>query len=244
VDSKDAWQQLLALSDAPDGLDEAVAETLVHLLHQRGEPVVLEWALPALDDPRPGRRQVAAWVLGQLGYEQGRPFADQVMPALAAAARSEQDNDTRHGLVAALGQADDPAWVPELLKYADDGYPAVRESVAGALPIMFAGDDMSADSVKALITLTRDGDPDVRDWATFSLGNQGRADSDAIRDALAARLDDEEGDTRFEATVGLARRRGRTRRPGVAAGFGTAPDHVDWRRRCALGRGELCDHSL
>jgi HEAT repeat protein len=206
VDSEDAWQQLLALSDAPDGLDEAVAETLVHLLHQRGEPIVVEWALPALADPSPGRRQAAAWVLGQLGYEQGRPFADQVMPALAAAARSEQDDDTRQGLVAALGHADDPVWVPELLSYVEDGYPAVRQSVAGALPIMFAGDDMSADAVEALITLTRDSDPEVRDWATFSLGNQGRADSDAIRDALAARLDDDEGDTRFEAAVGLARR--------------------------------------
>lgn len=206
MDSEDAWHQLLALSDVPGGLDDGVAETLVHLLHQRGEPVVLEWALPALADHSPGRRQAAAWVLGQLGYEQGRPFADQVMPALAAAARSEQDNDTRQGLVAALGHADDPTWVPELLSYVEDGYPAVRESVAGALPLMFAGDDMSADAVKALITLTCDSDPDVRDWATFSLGKQGRADSDEIRNALAARLDDEEADTRFEAAVGLARR--------------------------------------
>jgi hypothetical protein len=108
--------------------------------------------------------------------------------------------------VAAIGHADDPAWVDELLRYGSDEHPPVRQTVAGALPIMFAGNEMSADAIAALIALTGDTDPDVRDWATFSLGNQGRADGIAIRDALAARLDDEEGDTRFEAAVGLARR--------------------------------------
>jgi hypothetical protein len=71
---------------------------------------------------------------------------------------------------------------------------------------MFAGNEMSADAIAALIALTGDTDSDVRDWATFSLGVQSRADSDAIRDAFVARLDDEEGDTRFEAVTGLARR--------------------------------------
>jgi hypothetical protein len=128
------------------------------------------------------------------------------MPALASAARSERDDDTRAALVTALGHADDPAWVPELLRHAEDTYAPVRQRVAGALPDMLAGADMSDAAIAALITLTRDADPDVRDWATFSLGTQGRADSEAVRDALAARLDDEGGDTRFEAAVGLARR--------------------------------------
>jgi len=206
VDSENAWTQLLALSSASGELDEEAAEPLVHLLHQSGEAVDVEWALPVLADPIPARRQVAAWVLGQLGYEKGRPFGERVMPALADAARVERDDDTRQALVAAIGHAEDPVWVPELLRHAGDDYPSVRQGIAGALPIMFRGDEMSANAVTALITLTRDTDPDVRDWATFSLGSQSRADDDAIRDALAARLDDDEGDTRFEAALGLARR--------------------------------------
>ncbi len=93
MDSEDAWGQLLGLGDAPgDAFDDEAAETLVYLLHQRGEPVVLEWALPVLSDEDPWRRQAAAWVLGELGYEHGRPFADRVMPALAQAARIERDD--------------------------------------------------------------------------------------------------------------------------------------------------------
>ncbi|MDQ0375653.1 HEAT repeat domain-containing protein [Cellulomonas humilata] len=207
MDSRSAWTQLLALGDQPDDeFDDDAAGRLVHLLQQRGESVVLEWTLPALTDPNPWRREAAAWVLGELGYEQGRPFGDQVMPALVRAARSESVADTRQEMVSAIGSAEDPAWVPELLSYADDDAPEVRETVARLLPGMFAGDDLSAEAVAALVTLTRDVDPGVRDWATFGLGVQSTIDDDVIRNALADRLEDDGGDTRFEAVLGLARR--------------------------------------
>jgi HEAT repeat protein len=199
-------EEVVGSNPADDEFDDAAAGRLVHLLQQRGESVALEWTLPALTDPDPWRRQAAAWVLGEFGYEQGRPFGDQVMPALVRAARSESDADARREMVTAIGHADDPAWVPELLTYADDDDPEVRESVASALPIMFAGDDRSAEAVAALVRLTRDVHPGVRDWATFSLGQQSTLDHVVIRDALADRLEDDGGDTRFEAVLGLARR--------------------------------------
>ncbi|WP_159810398.1 HEAT repeat domain-containing protein [Cellulomonas citrea] len=207
MDSASAWTALLALGEhAGDETDDDAAADLVHLLAQRGEPVVLGWALAALADPDPWHRQASAWVLGELGYEDGRPFGDQVVPALVEAARVERDDETRQLLVSALGHAGDPAWVRELLTYADDPYPPVREAVAGALPSMVGDDDLSAQAVTTLIRLTSDVDPGVRDWATFALGTQSSLDSEEIRDALAARLDDEGGDTRFEAALGLARR--------------------------------------
>lgn len=207
VDSESAWTTLLAVGErAEDEVDDDAAADLVHLLHQRGEPVVLGWALAALADPDPWHRRASAWVLGELGYERGRPFADQVVPALVEAARVEHDDETRQFLVSALGHADDPTWVPALLSYADDPHAPVREAVAGALPIMFRGGDLSAQAVAALIRLMGDVDADVRDWATFALGTQSSLDSEEIRAALAARLDDDGGDTRFEAALGLARR--------------------------------------
>ncbi len=207
MDSEAAWLQLLALGDQPrDDFDDDAAGSLVHLLQERGEPVVLDWALPALTDADPWHRQAAAWVLGQHGYEHGRPFGKRVTPALARAARHERDDETRQTLVAALGHAEDPAWVPELLLYVGDDDPLVRENVASSLPIMFCGDDLSPEAVAALITLSGDVDPGVRDWATFSLGRQSTLDGEAIRNALAERLDDDGGDTRFEALLGLARR--------------------------------------
>ena len=61
--------------------------------------------------------------------------------------------------------------------------------------------------IDTLLQLMRDSDSDVRDWATFGLGTQSDADSLAIREALFARFQNEDEDTRAEAVVGLAKRK-------------------------------------
>jgi hypothetical protein len=78
---------------------------------------------------------------------------------------------------------------------------AVREGVAYGLSTY---EDERA--IATLIELSVDVDSDVRDWATFGLGSMIETDTPAIRDALLARTTDEDGDTRGEAMVGLARR--------------------------------------
>src|SRR5262249_3447152 len=60
---------------------------------------------------------------------------------------------------------------------------------------------------ETLIVLSRDRDPEVRDWATFGLGSLSDVDSDDIRAALIARLEDSNPDVRGEALMGLALRR-------------------------------------
>ena len=59
-------------------------------------------------------------------------------------------------------------------------------------------------AIQALITLSADADSLVRDWSTFGLGQQIETDTPEIRDALAARLDDEDDDVFYEAIYGLA----------------------------------------
>ncbi|MFJ6138626.1 HEAT repeat domain-containing protein [Kitasatospora sp. NPDC092286] len=63
--------------------------------------------------------------------------------------------------------------------------------------------------IRALITLTRDEDPEVRNRATFTLGFQVEVDSPGIRAALWERTTDEHADTREEGIRGLARRHDR-----------------------------------
>ena len=58
----------------------------------------------------------------------------------------------------------------------------------------------------ALIELTSDPEPGIRDWATFALGTLSPQNTEVLRDALAARLDDSDDDTRIEAVHGLALR--------------------------------------
>ncbi|MEE4541989.1 HEAT repeat domain-containing protein [Streptomyces sp. V4-01] len=66
------------------------------------------------------------------------------------------------------------------------------------------GDDPA---LAALIRLTRDTAPAVRDRAAFALGALADVDGPAVRAALAERLDDADRDTREEAVRGLALRR-------------------------------------
>jgi HEAT repeat protein len=61
-------------------------------------------------------------------------------------------------------------------------------------------------AVAALIGLSADREGGVRDWATFALGVQIERDTPEVRDALAARLGDDDPSTRAEAIRGLAQR--------------------------------------
>ena len=71
-------------------------------------------------------------------------------------------------------------------------------------------------TLAALIALSADPEAAVRDWATFALGTLAEQDSPALRDALAARLDDPDEDTRLEAIHGLALRGDDRARPSPA----------------------------
>ena len=61
--------------------------------------------------------------------------------------------------------------------------------------------------VATLMLLMGDVDDDVRDWATFGLGEMAEVDTEAVREALRARLADPVVAVRLEAIWGLARRR-------------------------------------
>ena len=63
-----------------------------------------------------------------------------------------------------------------------------------------------ASCVQHLLRLMEDVDDDVRDWATFHLGELSDEDSEEIRAAFVRRLTDSHEDTRKEAIMGLARR--------------------------------------
>ena len=126
------WAAFLALGDVPDDeFDHERAAELVIRLNERGSPQIVDWAVPLLTDPDPWRRQAAAWALAQHGSREGRPFATQVLPHLAAAARVERDADVRALVVEAIGCSETQSAAPELMRYADDPAAEVRRRVAG-----------------------------------------------------------------------------------------------------------------
>jgi methionyl-tRNA formyltransferase len=178
------------------------AEWAPHLaaLAWRGGPEVLDALRELAEDERPAARSVAAYVLGQLGVPT-RTAPDESAVLLEAMAADEHHPEVLAAIAGALGHLGEPYgldWLLRLHRHPDAG---VRDVVADAL----AGRS-DPRAIEALIELSADPDPGIRDWATFALGALAPADTPALREALAARLDDDDPDTAVEAIHGLALR--------------------------------------
>jgi len=182
-------------------------------------------------------RIVALDVLAQIGYSAGRPFLEETLPVLIDAS-DHGDADVVAAAVSALGFLWDPRALPAILRQAGHPSANVRYSVAFGIPGA-AGDPPSPDAIEALIALSADQDGETRDWATFGLGSQFEGeDTDAIRAALAARLDDPDGDTSGEALLGLARRRDPRALPVLLARLDDDPGNLIVEAAAALGAPE------
>ena len=166
----------------------------------RGDEEVLETAVDLLgrDDPR--ARAVGAYVLGQLGIPE-RTFPERSAEALERHAEHEDDAEVLATIASAFGNLGVPYGIETLLRLRRHPDARVREGAADAL----AGRDDER-VLEALVELTADPEPGIRDWATFALGTLSPQDTPALRDALAGRLDDSDDSTRIEAVHGLALR--------------------------------------
>ena len=166
----------------------------------RGTPDVLAALRPLAAAADPVARSVAAYVAGQLGAPlRSQPEASAAL--LEAMAAAEADPAVLAVIAEALGQLGAPWGLDVLLGLRGHADARVRDGVVDAL----AGRTDPA-AVAALVELSRDVEPGIRDWATFALGTLTDEDSPVLRDALAARLDDADPEARIEAVHGLALR--------------------------------------
>ena len=194
---------------------------LIQELHRRASPDIFESAEDLSCQPDPAARMLAADILAQLGplryrgIEQLRPFTEASMPILR---RLLEDGEA--GVVAAaitaIGQHYRNALIAEVPSLATHASLNVRLSAAMNLRPGHAGLE-NAVAIGMLIRLSEDPDEAVRDWATFSLGSQGDADTPEIRQALYRRLEDGDFDTRSEAMIALAERNDQRVVPFIAA---------------------------
>ncbi len=130
-----------------------------------------------------------------------RTHPQQSADALERHAAGEEDPEVLATIASAFGNLGPRYGLETLLKLRRHADPRVREGAAEAL----AGRDEER-VFDALVELTGDPEPGIRDWATFALGTLSPQDTPTLRDALAARLDDSDDSTRIEAVHGLALR--------------------------------------
>ena len=192
--------ELLELARAEWAIEDAEWYPYVSALVLRGGRDVLDAAIALGADEDPVARELAAYVLGQLGSEVPS-FPPEQGTALQAMAAREADPAVIEAIACAFGMLGEPYGQDWLLAQREHPEPRVREGVAFAL-----GGRASDGSLPALIELSEDADADVRDWATFALGTLAEQDTPELRDALVARVEDADADTRLEAIHGLALR--------------------------------------
>lgn len=150
-------------------------------------------------------RTLGADILGRLvGIEPNSRAA--VLEALLAALTPETASAPLASIVAALGHIGEPGTLGRVFPLADHSNAEVRLAVAFAVATI-SPQPLAPEARTALIRLSRDLDPEVRDWATFGLGTLSDADGPDVREALLARAEDVHAEARAEALFGLAVRR-------------------------------------
>jgi HEAT repeats len=216
-------------------MDCAAAERrdIVAEVHRRTDRPAFEAALALARSDHGAERVLGLDVLGQIGYAQNRPWAGETRPILIAAC-DDSRAEVLCAAITALGHVADPQGLAAVLRHAAHPGDEVRFAVAATLPAL-AGDPPADAAVAALARLSADPDPEIRDWATFGLGSQIEADSTPLRQALAARLGDPDGDTAGEALLGLARRRDPIALPILLSLLEGSPGNLIVEAAAALG---------
>ena len=176
------------------------ADRVVGILHYRGTQVEFDIARALSDDSDPERRSLSAYILGQLGWSERTFLVESVDLLLLLLA--DADVNVVAAAAYGLGFRNHPAAILPLLQYVEHPDAMVRRAVVSGLS---RHDDLAA--IGGLIELSRDADPEVRDWATFGLASMTPVDTAELREALIARVSDEEAEIRGEALIGLASRR-------------------------------------
>ncbi|WP_157531392.1 MULTISPECIES: HEAT repeat domain-containing protein [unclassified Kitasatospora] len=168
-------------------------------------PTALLVGLELILSGEPAERRTGCDLLGDAA-DQNEEIRTETATALVALAERETAVEVLRSLVHAVERTYDQRAVPVLVGFAGHPDAEVRREVACSFAGLVTGRP-DGPEIRALITLTRDEEPEVRNWATFTLGFQAEVDSPEIRAALWERVSDGYPDAREEGIRGLARRR-------------------------------------
>lgn len=163
---------------------------LVGRLHRRTDAEAFAAAAEAARSADLALRLVAMDVLGQLGYTAERPYREQTLPILLAELDDAEEPSLLQAAIRALAHLGDGRALISVLRHAAHRDPQVRRAVAATVPALADPRSPAQPALEALIELSRDVDEQVRDWATFGLGELLEVDTPELRAALTARLDD------------------------------------------------------
>jgi HEAT repeat protein len=176
-------------------------ELIAGILRECSDDVLVE-ACDLLASPLERNRTLGADILGRLvGVEPNSKCV--VHAAVMTAVAVEKSPEPLASIVAALGHIGDAGSLGLVFRHAANPNAEVRLAVAFTVATI-SPQPLAPEARTTLIGLSRDKDPEVRDWATFGLGTLSDADGPDVRAALLARADDTHHEARAEALFGLA----------------------------------------
>jgi HEAT repeat protein len=194
--------------------DEEARYDVARQIARLGKPVISR-TIELAEDPCPRMREMACYILGQVGYSSPEEpdwlirYPDGI-PTLLRHLESDSDREVRATAAYALGFHAVPSTLPLLCRAATGPPESVRLAAAHALGSFYEetwateeGRRHREEVTTTLLRLMDDEDEEVRDWATFGI-YQGSHDTPAVRMRLFQALDDPYADVRGEAAVGLA----------------------------------------
>jgi HEAT repeat protein len=200
ISPADDTQSVSDLLEAAFQADDDAAWDAIAALHWRGSKDVLDRAVTLTRSDDPASRGRGADILGQLGLPE-RTFPDECFSAVLPLLADEAEMVVCDAIYA-LQHINPLRAAPHIIPFGDHENDHIRHAVAFGL-----GAVDTLDAQEVLLKLMKDRDADVRNWATFGLGQQSEADSEQIRSALAMALSDHDADVRYEGIIGLGRRR-------------------------------------
>jgi HEAT repeat protein len=200
---RDVFQLVDETGNLQDVTDSEAYWAVIDNLRRRTLPEVYEYLLSWAKSGSVSRKIAAANVLAQFGEQYDsvdNPMRETILSTLEPQL-GDSDQAVIEACLYALGHINGG----DLVKISEFKHHRSPEIRLAAVTALLRRDEFLARN--ALIFLSSDESAKVRDWATFGLGSMSEIDSPEIRNALVARLDDPDEDTRGEAIVGLSVRK-------------------------------------
>lgn len=173
---------------------------IIRILRARQDESIIRRALEMCYSDEPELRDIGATLVYQDPDWVTVHFAEECLQTLLVMVGSEKDVDALCSVISASRCFKHRGFLREVIKHKAHPNSDVRDSVVRAL-----GWRTEPEATAALIELSSDDNVDVRNWSTFYL-ELNHIDTPEIRNALRARLLDDDDETRSEALAGLAMR--------------------------------------
>lgn len=202
--SRNNWTDDKLLSRLTENKTDKSRWDSISVLRKRPSDELFAKCVALTQSTNPKIRIIGIDVLAQFGLPP-RPFLNETLKLYFELLEVETDRDVLAALMHSIGHCNEglnKEQIEKICSYAYSDDTSVRKGLVFAL---LGVDNLTA--IETLIKLSSDKLSQVRSWATFGLGTLINRNSKGIREALWKRVSDKHQETKYEAMVGLAKRK-------------------------------------